>query len=67
MTMVFKKAAINHRTRALDDDLVIAVNDDTNQLLRYVRVFVAPTPPQLSPNLFTEQHDTRVTTSMLIL
>ena len=37
MTMVFKKAAINHRTRALDDDLVIAVNADTNQVLRYVR------------------------------
>ena len=37
MTMVFKKAAVNHRTRALDDDLVVAFNAVTNQVLRYVR------------------------------
>lgn len=37
MTMVMKRAAINHRTRELSDDLVIAVDADNGQLLRYVR------------------------------
>lgn len=33
MTIVTKKAASNHRTRSLDDDLVVAVDRDTSQLL----------------------------------
>ena len=35
MTMVFKKASPEHRTRSLDDDLVVVLNSNTKQIVKY--------------------------------
>ena len=35
MTMVFKKASPEHRTRSLDDDLVVVLNNNTKQIGKY--------------------------------
>lgn len=35
MTMVFKEAAPHHRTRSLEDDLVVGLDAETGQLLHF--------------------------------
>lgn len=53
MTMVFKEAAPHHRTLSLEDDLVVAIDGSTGQLLHYDNDF-ATREVQLSTLSFVE-------------